>query len=306
MTRTNSYAALAAAVLSVGVWGAGAWAQQNTSTDTRTNTTYQRTDTTAGDKDLKVEKGSDTGTWNVRRELSGLTQDALDKDGFDNLVGLFNDADRDRIKKEGDVNKDQPDLQAKIGEINAAWKAKYGHDFKVRDNKDVFADATVKFGEIGNTPALASDVKKNSEQANPNEVNKTAGGNENIEKGRDIAVVTLPAVQDAPELTVPMIHEVPMAWKVNVPDTLTYQKLHDNLMKHLSMIADKKDSWPADEKTAEQQVVRHVLMAVLDVEPNGAQAASETQQPAAGSTLNPALNQPLNSNSSTDINKPAK
>src|SRR5436309_2003444 len=110
MNRTNSCAAVAAAVMAVGVWGSAAWAQ-NTSTDVRTDTTYRKTDKTAGDSKVKVESGQEMGTWNVRRELSGVAQDALSKNGFDNLVGRFNDADRDRIKGQGDINKDQPDLQ---------------------------------------------------------------------------------------------------------------------------------------------------------------------------------------------------
>jgi len=227
--------------------------------------------TAAADKDVKTEKGSDTSAWNVRHALAESTEDAVSKNGFDNLVGRLSDPDRERIKQGGDINKDQPDLQAKADAFNKAWKDKYGHDFKVRDNKDVFADATIQKGEMGNTPGLASDVKKNSETAVG-----TSDSKQDTDKGRDVAVVSLPAIDGAPALKVPLVNEHLMAWKINAPDSLTYQKLHDNLLKHIDMISDSS-KWPADEKQASRVVAYHILMAVLDTDETG---QAPTAQPA--------------------------
>jgi len=285
MTRINSCAALAAAVMSVGVWSAGAQAQNNPSA----NANPSKPD------EVKVETGKDTGTWNVRRELENVIQAATAKDGeMDGLVRRFVDADRDRIKKEGDVDQKQADLKAKVDQLNADWKAKYGHEFTTGDDKDLFADATVKFGEMGDTPQLAGEVAKNSQNAGGQAAADRAatakdsdrlstGGDQKLDKGRDIASVTLPAATGAPEVRIPLIHEFPMQWKVNVPDTLTYAKLHDNLVKHLGMVTDMKDRWASDELTARKEVARHVFMAILDLKDTGsnAQQAGERLTPSA-------------------------
>jgi len=304
MTRTNSYAAVAAAVMAVGAWGASAWAQNSSP-----NPNPGKPD------EVKVESGQDTGTWNVRRELENVIQAATAKDGeLDGLVRRFVDADRDRIKKEADVDQKQGDLKAKVDQLNSEWKAKYGHEFTTGDDKDLFADATVKFGEMGDTPQLASEVAKNSQnaggQAKADDAARakdsdrlSTGGKEKLDKGRDIASVTLPAAAGAPEIRIPLIHEVPMQWKVNVPDTLTYAKLHANLVKHLGMVTDMKDKWPADEVQARKEVARHVFMAILDTGENG--SGSGAQQ--AGDRQSSSLYHSTDSSpSSTDLNKTSK
>ncbi len=77
---------------------------------------------------------------------------------------------------------------------------------------------------------------------------------------------------DAPALTIPLIHELPASWKINVPDSMDASKLRANLSKHLDIVADSS-KWPSDEKQAMAIVTRHVLMAVLDAD-NAPRAAA--------------------------------
>jgi hypothetical protein len=277
-------ATFAAAAIAAAVWTVPTSAQNagvsgtsqtgNSATNTRTgNINDANLDNRAGgsvdlntsNSNAKIETGKDTGTWNVRHELSEVAEDALTKGDLKTLTNRFVKADADRIEKSADFKKDDPQLDAKIDQINNEWKSKFGHEFKVSDTKDVFADATVKFGEMGRDAQLSSDIQKNSEAANPADKNKSFGGKEKIEKGRDVASVSLPAMGDAPALTVPMIHELPAMWKINVPDSMDATKLRENLSKHLDMVADSS-KWPSDEKQAMAMVTRHVLMAVLDTD----------------------------------------
>jgi hypothetical protein len=275
MKRITTFSA---AVLAAAVWTlpsrAADPAPSNIADTNTANNPGGTTNLNTNDPSTKIETGKDTGTWNVRHELAMVAEDALTKGDLKKLSNRFVDADRDRIEKSSDFQKDDPQLDAKIDQINSQWKSKFGHEFKVSSTADVFADATVKFGEIGKDAQLSSDIQKNSEAANPSDKNKTFGGKEKIEKGRDVASVSLPAMGDAPGLTVPLIHELPASWKINVPDSMDASRLRANLSKHLDIVADSS-KWPSDEKQAMALVTRHVLMAVLDAD-NAARAGTSS------------------------------
>ena len=80
--------------------------------------------------------------------------------------------------------------------------------------------------------------------------------------GRNVAVVRVSSDQGA-GMSVPLVHEAPDSWRIDVPDTLTADKLKQNVLDHLTA-ADKPDQWPSDVNQAYAAVARHVLMAVLD------------------------------------------
>jgi hypothetical protein len=84
--------------------------------------------------------------------------------------------------------------------------------------------------------------------------------------------VTVRESHGLPELKVPLIHEMPDLWKIDVPDSVDGQKLYDNLLKHLTMANEHKDQWPANVDDGYRMVAHHVLMAVLDVD-EGTRAA---------------------------------
>ncbi len=69
-----------------------------------------------------------------------------------------------------------------------------------------------------------------------------------------------------PDLRIPMIHEAPDAWKIDVPDSVDGPKLKANVMKHLTAVAGDKAKWPAEKTQAYQLVSHHMLAAVLGQE----------------------------------------
>jgi hypothetical protein len=209
----------------------------------------------------------------IRKTLGRVTEAALTKGGMNKVVGYFVDADRNRIKNSDTYSEDfGQTLDGRIQQINEMWKTKYGHEFKVKSAEDAYQNfAMIQQGEIGRDAALASDVERNSQNANLSDRKNAAGndrGDENLERGRQVARVIVRGTMNGPEITVPMIHELPDSWRINVPDTLTAAKVRQNLQDHLTAFGDNSANWPADENVAVQEATRHVLMAVLDLPVN--------------------------------------
>jgi hypothetical protein len=197
--------------------------------------------------------------------LSQVTEAGLTKGGFDDLVERFNDADRNRIGKwvSDNNNKAALDkLDGAIDQFRRDWKAKYNNDFDIKKDDVVFGNApfTVARGEIGKDAELAGKKLPAAED------NKPGGGDKNLDTGRNVAVLTVAASHGLPELKVPLIHELPDNWKIDVPDEIDGQKLYDNISKHLYMAGQDKANWPADENEAYRTVAHHILMGVMGVE----------------------------------------
>jgi len=254
-------------------------------------------DTTAGQKvDNVVDKTKDAtgraidktkeaaknakGNWDhgrINTMLAQVTNAALTKGGFDDVVERFNDADRNRIGGwfKDKANKEKLDvLDGRIAQFQKDWKAKYGSDFHIMKDDVVFAAPTfnVTMGEIGTDAQLAGKQLPPGEKVTTDDAKRAAGDNtgntkldRNIEKGRNVAVVEVVQSHGLPDLKVPLIHELPDLWKIDVPDGVTGQKLYDNLLTHLTMANEQKDQWPSDVNDAYREVAHHVLMAVLDV-----------------------------------------
>src|SRR5262245_49647201 len=73
----------------------------------------------------------------IRSELTALTNDAVTKNHFDNFIGNLAKQDKTRI---GDFkNRDATELNGRIDQIRAAWKAKYGKEFDA--DRKVFGDS---------------------------------------------------------------------------------------------------------------------------------------------------------------------
>ncbi|HSV13859.1 MAG TPA: hypothetical protein VLI90_06340 [Tepidisphaeraceae bacterium] len=206
----------------------------------------------------------------IRSSIASLTNEAMTKGDLNHIVNRFVDADRNRIKNSDTYSQDYGQkLDGRIEQINETWKQKYGHTFDMKHANDVLTDqfASIQQGQIGRDAALASEVIHNSERANLSNKDNAAGndkGDENLEPGRGIAVVTVNSSHGLPDLRVPMIHEMPDQWKVNVPDSLTADKLRQNLLDHLTALGDSSSQWPSDENEAYRMAAHHVLMAVLD------------------------------------------
>jgi hypothetical protein len=218
----------------------------------------------------------------IRNAFEAITEGAMSKDAFDNIVNRLVDADRDRISK----FKGKPDRKAltdRVAELQRMWKDKYGKDFDL-DEKVVFGTngyVAIAQGEISDPaqlvghwpapvqpgsaamPAAANKPGVNAvEQAK--EAPKVGGGDANLDKGRNVALARYPAGHGMPALEVSLTHELPDIWRFDVPDTLDAQKLQANLLEHLNALGDAK-SWPDDVNEAYRAVGHHVLMAIYDV-----------------------------------------
>ena len=250
--------------------------------------------------DKTKEKAHDVKTnWENGRiytMLGQVTNAALTKGGFNDVVERFNDADRNRIGPwiKDKNNKEKLDvLDGRIAQFQKDWKAKYGSDFKIHKDDVVFGNPmfTVAQGEIGKDAQLAGEKLPPAQNVNKDTIGKAtdATGNtnadKNLEKGRNVAYVTVAASHGLPELKVPLIHELPDVWKIDVPDNVDGAKLYDNLLKHLTMANEHKDHWPSDVNDAYRAVSHHVLMAILDAPDEapaaGAKLGGDSAKPAA-------------------------
>jgi hypothetical protein len=207
------------------------------------------------------------------KTIGEMTEAASTKGGFDDFVERLVDQDRNRIGKDGFAEKDFADLDAKAVAIRDAWKAKYGEDLDVEE-KEAFAKLMTLVGTIDDPQAVASAwpvpavpaAEGEAVPAAAKEPGKTEPDvDSNIEKGRDVAIVTFPASHGLPALNVSMIQEA-QGWRVDVPNTVTGQQLHDSLLKQLSRLADAQAQWPADKGEAALMAAHHVLLGAYGVD----------------------------------------
>jgi len=236
----------------------------------------------------------------IRKTIAKVTEDALTKGDFHKLTKNFVDADYDRVKnfKAGD---NFAQLDGRIEQFNKDWKSKYNEDFGFSSHRnDVLGDqfARITQGEIGEARTAGGkevpsaqpqnvkggspeDLKKSGVAQPDANSDKTFGGTTNREAGRNIATFTMMPFAQASasvkagekpqmnmeaqkELAIPLIHELPDSWKIDVPDNIDGQKLHDNLLKHLTMVDENRANWPADKNEAYREVTRHVMMALAE------------------------------------------
>lgn len=232
--------------------------------------------------------GNNTGPGNTAmapdaEDMKGVLADATEafakKGTFDDLIERFVDADRNRIGKDRYAEQDHADLNAAVDSFQAAWKAKYNKDFDIADEKVVFNDPRFKFiqGEISDAAqpaggAVNIDAKVGDAEAKTRVENKTgmdmpnnaaADANRN-DAGRNIATVTVSPGAGQADIQVPLIHEMPDSWRIDVPDSVDGPKLKDNVVAHLNALTAMKDQWPADANEAYRIVGTHMLMAVLN------------------------------------------
>jgi len=202
----------------------------------------------------------------IRDTLASATEAAITKDGFDDLIERFVDADRDRLNKFKMTDEQKDKLNGRIAQLQKDWKAKYNQDFDIDKEEVVFNDQfRIVQGEIGEAQPAGGRMDPTKPDTTPGAGNdKAGGGDANRDAGRNVAKVTVPASHGMPAMFIPFIHEMPDAWKIDVPDTVEGQKLYDNLLTQLTMVGDMKDQWPSDVNDAYRAVSHHVMMAVLD------------------------------------------
>jgi len=254
-----------------------------------------------------AEKAKETVTRSSSKEeindvLAQVAEAAMTKKGLNDMAERFVDADRNRLGQNKDAFKNA-ELDGLVAQLEQDWKAKYGHEFDIKDEDKVYDGfAMITEGEITKESAqqAGAKVEANTDRnpdgsvkaevkvdnntgvdvPKPNTNGQTAADKNLNDPGRNIASVTIPASHGLPEVKVPLIHEAG-GWKIDIPDSLTTDKLRDNVKNALNMCKEHKDQWPADENEAFRGVSHKILAAIMDQPLDQAQKASDTQPPSA-------------------------
>jgi len=209
----------------------------------------------------------------IRDVLASVTEAALEENGLNDVTERLVDADRNRIGSA--IGNDFPEHAALVKQFRADWKQKYNQEFDIK-GEVALPDTlfTISQGEIPEGAAGAEvDVDRKADGSAEVNVDAKSGvdapdtnaadANRN-DPGRNIASVQVKEGHNMPALTVPLIHEAPAAWKIDVPDSVDANKLKANVLAHLQAAHAMKDQWPATADEAYAAVTHHVLMALLD------------------------------------------
>jgi len=246
-----------------------------------------------------IQKATKDDSEDIRAALADSTEAVMSK-SFHKVRNKLVDADRNRLK---DLNDDDATFAGRIEQIRKDWKAKYGKDFDVEHKLAFgpdFKGFTIVQGEIAN-PALLSNWPVDNSKAKSGagaslkvgetkvEGQVTAGGagagtpaaadgrrddtnkpgnkpgDRNLEKGRNVAIVTFPAEAGMPEITASLIHELPDQWRFDIPDNIDSMKFYQNLLAHVTAFGDMKDQWPTDANEASRLFTHHVVEALYDI-----------------------------------------
>jgi len=273
-----------------------------TPTDTGTGTVRTDTQTTEvrkidnGNNPAAAAPDAD----DIRKTMAKVSEDAVTKGDFHKLTKNLVDADYDRVKNFKPAD-DFATLNGRIDQFNKDWKAKYNEDFGFSSQRnDVLNDSFARIvqGEIGEARTAGGkevpsaepqnvkggtpqDLKKSGVNQPDANSSKTFGGDTNREAGRNVATVIIKGFAKAEakvepgqpmtakmeaqkELAIPMIHQLPDSWKIDIPDNVGGQQLYDNLLKHLTMVDEDRANWPADKNEAYRAVTRHIMQAMME------------------------------------------
>lgn len=291
----KSLSLMAAATLAVGGFG---WMSTHWLVADEQQQQHQQMQRTGGQTQLPagIQKSDQPDIANIREVLGECTDQAFTKGGLDDLIERFTQSDRDRLNQF--IEQDEArfeQLNGRIAQIQKAWKDKYNQDFDLNDEVvfgDQYQNLVIVQGEVVN-PALLTNwpVTPTSEQmqpgqegqqrdlkvqgqvgdmqvqgqANVGQGNIQGQGGVNIEKGKSVAIVTLPSSHNLPELNLSLIEGGMNTWKLDVPDTLTGQQLYDQLLNHLTVFGDMSNQWPADVNEAYRMAAHHVFMACYNI-----------------------------------------
>jgi len=263
---------------------------------------------TAGEKTKDAVSGNTSSKEEIHDVLAQVAEAGMTKKGLNDMAERFVDADRNRLGQNKDALKN-PELDGLVAQLEQDWKTKYGHEFDIKDEDKVYDGfAMLTEGEITKGSAQQAGAKVEADTSrNPdgsvkadvkvdnntgvdapkaNTDGQTAADKNLNDAGRNIATVTIPASHGLPEVKVPLIHEAG-GWKIDIPDSLTADKLRDNVKNALNMCKEHKDQWPADENEAFRGVSHKILAAIMDQPLDQAQKASDQQPASPAPTANP-------------------
>jgi hypothetical protein len=160
--------------------------------------------------------------------IEGVTVKALTTNDFKDVASYFTSAEQDRVVKS---KPDTKDLDDQIDAFNTAWKTKYNYAFKIKDLNVEYPDAFVHFGQDSADGAKATGI--------------------------------IAAAHGAPEITIPFVQEGGL-WKINIPNSVDGQVLHDNLLAAIRSLNQAAPTWPDSDVEAAQAVTHSILGAVMN------------------------------------------
>jgi 3-oxoacyl-ACP reductase-like protein len=203
-----------------------------------------------------------------RSVLASAANAALTNGGFDDLTERLTTQDRKRL---GDsVNRDVTELNGRIEQIAKIWKEKYGSAFDVNE-KVLESFVLIREGEVtdpmlakANWPVMAVDASDRAGDAIP--ASGTMEPNY-LDKGRNVAVVTLPAGNGFPAFRLSMVHESVDDWRLDIPDRITTDQIYTNLKNRLTYIGENVPSWPKTAEEAHRLVAQNIFAAIYNVSP---------------------------------------
>ena len=233
-----------------------------------------------------IEEPSD-----IREELGDIIDDIVAEDGFEEFVDQLRDEDQERMELNDFADENDEALNGVIKPFLAAWKLKYKEDFDLEANAaKSFGELAMITGEVVNpamltewpvnpAPAKNDQAKPGVEKA-PIERDAAAPARQVLEKGQNVAIVTLPAQGRYPELHLSMIEEDLGQWHIDIPDTITGPQLLANLGQAFKDLDVK--TLPDNINLARAVVAHRIFMAAYGINPTDAeQAAPANKAPAA-------------------------
>jgi len=300
---------------------APAGADTSTSTSTNNNNSGAGTVRTNAAEKLGIgtadpaSKNQSKSAEEIHDVLAQVAEAALTKDGLDDIVERFVDADRNRLGQQQDALKADDTINGRIAQIQKDWKAKYNNDFDIKDEDKVYNQsfAMIAEGEQGGARTASGTV---SGDVNSNAGGTTASGNVggvsgsvkvDTDANKASGDVNNKTGVDAPKANtdgqtaadtnrndpgrnVATVHiaashgmpalDVPMiheagGWKLDIPDSVDGNKFRSNVQAALTEIGDKKDKWSADADDAYRAVTHRVLMALFDKQADAAADAAK-------------------------------
>lgn len=213
----------------------------------------------------------------IRGEFGNIANKAVEKDKFGSFLHELTDQDRERMKDF--KQQDYTTLNGVIAQFRKDWKAKYGHDFDIENQTQVYGDQfTIVQGVVTDPavalanwpvqPAASSAAHTQTDQARlagSEQQKADAAGDANLGKGREVAIARIPGGEGMHAITASLIHEHPDHWRFDIPNNINSQEIHTQLQNHLTYLDQHKDQWPADENAAYRDVTRHVVAAIYNV-----------------------------------------
>jgi hypothetical protein len=164
----------------------------------------------------------------VRSTIEGVVQNATKRNNWEAMADFFTEADEKRVMTGKPDTKALDDLAENF---TKAYRTKFNDAFTVMD-------ADEKFG--------------------PDFLKITATADANAKE----ATASLPESHGLPALELRFVDEGGK-WKLDIPDSVDAQKLHDNLTKALTDLQDV-NKLPADENQAARHAAHRILAAVME------------------------------------------